>query len=1003
MPSFFSKLKGRDGLAKHKEKYPQVTEAAAKPQWEDAWLRKSVAPNEVQELLRGCVAEIKARGLDIPFLLLPFRPTSDPSAARTFIRHHFEKNLRGEYLAQELRLTEPMVLCSILKWCWCRLPGGVVGWEAYELFRVGEIDSNMARNSFATFIPISVDSDVRQQIIFDFFDLLSAIAAHSKVNGLSGRKLSRLAGWWAFEQADNKSGFEEGYKEWIAAANATSHLFFAYLRSLSPDQAKGLSGMTNLPTSLQKLVLETEYPPKYPANMQTKIFKISMIVDTVSPTPFALLRRASHFQYRDEDKELKKLAEYEDPVKSLADECRRVLKSISSANQLQVSRSKVSAGLNDASWSRFQDLGFGEDYNNEEDDEYDEIGTLKRQRHRPRTILTPKNPMIGRPTTPSWADFLSSGFADQEASAPSALLLPPGISLPPIEVRTPSSSSRDRNELSQLEPGELASIAKFNLDHAFWWAWICSLAVEERPERKAAFGRCALIETVIFGSTWFVLEEKVRGAAQSPHEDINVSEKKHFWGRSKRGKDLNWRKLSVRQPPDASSSRSPIFPTTPHSTFSNSSIGSEPHVRIQAAAAKLQQQQRDDARQPDMQSRGTDQTTATKTSSTMTLQPVVLSEVSPAMRWASKYDKEAIKGNYLKSSSTGRGNGEQMDSTKGLQHENISGDVTNNKISSSTTPTKIPVPNSPASMKDNILRPRIEAAQNISESVSLGNSLPARKNVADIITTRSSVDMEPSSPQTPTSLRRNSSSAGFKKLFGRNKTQNVKGSDHPPQATNGREALERKTRVGSSLVRKLSGIRRRSFTPSEKGDTRLSPSEAVPVSGKRSSVVSNQHDNLEARTSTAQDSISRVNTHEAQEAQEAFSNFDQEGPPDDSSVRVSKDGSPIDNLRNVSLPFSPQDYKEDTSHKHRSPPIDRWAQIRKNAAERASQRQTDLQPKEDQSFQKDIEDKDTSGDESIETRVARIKARVAELTGKMEVGGIPTVTIASPTRLSPRS
>lgn len=46
--------------------------------------------------------------------------------------------MHGEQLAQELRLTEPMVLCSVVKWCWARLPGGVVGWEAYELFRVGE-------------------------------------------------------------------------------------------------------------------------------------------------------------------------------------------------------------------------------------------------------------------------------------------------------------------------------------------------------------------------------------------------------------------------------------------------------------------------------------------------------------------------------------------------------------------------------------------------------------------------------------------------------------------------------------------------------------------------------------------------------------------------------------------------------------------------------------------------------------------------------------------------
>lgn len=109
----------------------------------------------------------------------------------------------------------------------------MVSWEAYELFKVGESgtfclfqnlvewdsngipDSNMARDSFATFIPLSVESDARTKIIFDFFDLLSAIAAHGKTNGLGGRKLSRLAGWWAFEHGDGGSGFEGGYKGWI--------------------------------------------------------------------------------------------------------------------------------------------------------------------------------------------------------------------------------------------------------------------------------------------------------------------------------------------------------------------------------------------------------------------------------------------------------------------------------------------------------------------------------------------------------------------------------------------------------------------------------------------------------------------------------------------------------------------------------------------------------------------------------------------------------------------
>ena len=75
-------------------------------------------------------------------------------------------------------------------------------------------DSNMARDAFATFIPISVESDARTKIIFDFFDLMAAIAAHGKTNGMGGRKLSRLGGWWAFEHADTGSGFEGGYKGW---------------------------------------------------------------------------------------------------------------------------------------------------------------------------------------------------------------------------------------------------------------------------------------------------------------------------------------------------------------------------------------------------------------------------------------------------------------------------------------------------------------------------------------------------------------------------------------------------------------------------------------------------------------------------------------------------------------------------------------------------------------------------------------------------------------------
>ena len=72
----------------------------------------------------------------------------------------------------------------------------------------------MAKNAFEVLVPMSTESDARREIIFDFFDLLAAVAARGKTNGLGGRKLSRYAGWWAFEYTESGKGFDGGYKSW---------------------------------------------------------------------------------------------------------------------------------------------------------------------------------------------------------------------------------------------------------------------------------------------------------------------------------------------------------------------------------------------------------------------------------------------------------------------------------------------------------------------------------------------------------------------------------------------------------------------------------------------------------------------------------------------------------------------------------------------------------------------------------------------------------------------
>ncbi|KAK9416504.1 hypothetical protein SUNI508_01921 [Seiridium unicorne] len=1017
MPSIFSRIRGKDGQGKSKSKKNAgltdlTDQLPSKPRWEDAYTRTTVEPEEISELVRRCTAELKARALDHPFLLLPFRPTSDPSAVRIFIRHFFDGNqaLRGEALAQEIRMTEPMVISGVLKWCWSRLQGGVVGWDAYELFKVGEQDSNLARNAFTTFIPLSVENDARSKIIFDYFDLLSAVAAHGKSNGFGGRKLSRMASWWAFEYKDTGNGFEGGYKFWLSAADATSHLFFAYLRSLAPQPAVG--GISMLPRSLQALLQETEYPPQTPSLMQSSTYRVNMIVDTVSPTPFALLRRANHFQYRESDKALHEFSEYEDPVKALTEECRRVLKAISLANQSQVSSSKHSTGLRDASWSRFEDIGFAGSLEEEDDDD----DAPKNQHIRGlRTTPASGGQLGGRPTTPSWADFLSSGFVDDSPNSPTNVLLPPDKVLPPIDanVRQRSSQShRPRLESNQqLEPGELASINRFDLDDAFWWVWMSSLAPEETPERKAAFGRCAVIETVIRSGRWLIMEETVKGAAAEPDANAYIAEKKGFFSWTRRNKGVSRRKSTGKQALDRNDRLKPGG--TMGAGLSKTSIGPDQQAKIQAAAQQLQarqvQEQKATSGLPERRGRTDAELMKEKTNSVLTLQPVIMKEASPAMKWANKYDKDAIREAYLSSTSAGRGLGQTTMQTNGhAENENVGTngqylpDVPEKSPSllppSTPQPPAIvepeapehstqPVPDSEKSFEDQRDVHPAERAGPTGRNSPLPPPPQERNSVEAARETM--LSPEPSSSpdnKKPKKLHKEEkkTGGGLRKLFSRKNRTSKLPENAPndlnamlaqqPQATaqHGLQPVPSETAIRSPSVSAFA-------TPAEQAED-LTPvqSPAVPEPAYEASVDEN---------------LSRVDTADAHEAHQEFSRFDQ-GPLADQPAFVPDDRASDDNddddddddatpppIARHATSHPPSEPEDEGAPSPSVPMQDRWAQIRKNAADRA--RQSEEQSRGGYSKTTDDDD-NTSGEETIESRVARIKARVAELTGNME-------------------
>ncbi|QPG95962.1 hypothetical protein C2857_002716 [Epichloe festucae Fl1] len=1015
MPGFLSRLKARDGLRKKKNGMQDLTNALPqKPKWDNAYTRASVEPEEVHELLHVCTVELKARGLDIPFLLLPYRPTSDPSAVRTFIRHFHDDSygLRGEALSQELRMTEPMVIAGVVKWCWSRLPGGVVGWDAYELFKIGEGDSRMARDSFKTFIPLSVESGARQRIIFDFFELIAAVAAHGKSNGHGGLQLPRMAAWWAFEQKDTGSGFDGGYKAWIKAADANTHLFFAYLRSLSPEE--GLTGITLLPRSLEKLLNETEYPPTRPASLVSRTNKLVMLVDSVSPTPFALLRRAGHFQYRDSDPALQEFSEYEDPVQALTEECLRVLRAISAANESQVSSVKHSTSLRDASWSRFEDIGFSETVEEEAQAEDSKVPT---QHNQVQTLR--KTPASGagldRPTTPSWADFLSSGFVD-ETQASSNILLPPDKVLPPLgsQVRQQSSQShrpRLESKTMDLQPGELASITVLLLDNAFWWVWMNSLAPEETILRKSAFGRCAIIETKVAGGSWLVMEEMIASTAPEQDEGAYIAEKKGLFSWTRRGKSLARRKSVGRHVSERGDKNA-----TNNFGGSKTSIGPDTQAKVQAKAAQMRAVQENEQHENLLATRRgrMDDSATQKTTSVLTLQPQIAGEASSAMKWVKKYDKGTIKDAYMANSNAGRGvavpysptseYASDASVTTGSGHVGDQKPAVPAKDEMPRTPStinRIPLL-SPVSQAESHEQPPetkgVEAHSSQQETALKLDDVPTALKVEDATVPTAAESHSPNAASLGNSKQNNTEPTKDKKGFRNLLRRKNRSSKAPENASNNMPASIQEKLAAATEPAQHSVAPAVVDSPKPDEITPVAtPTRDSPIASE--AVGTNTEPTLEAPPFESTEppyepsigeSLTPVDTRDAAEAKDAFARFDQ-GPLADQPAFVPEqdddDAAPPPIARH---PIAKQDEEVATSsgepveklNQSAGPGVqDRWAQIRKNAAQRAATRQRDESARPSKNSG---DDDDTSAEETIESRVARIKARVAELTGNME-------------------
>lgn len=765
-----------------------------------------------------------------------------------------------------------------------------------------------------------------------------------------------------------------------------------------------------------------------------------MIVDSVSPTPFALLRRARNFEYRDDDAALQQFSAYDDSINALTDECRRVLECIATVNQ---SVTSPDATTPDPSWSRFEDFGFSGLLDDSASGSNSTSAVASpREFSGLRNGARSKETDFGRPTTPSWADFLSSGFADENNQTSPTTLLLPTQKLPPLgePARVHSSQSHVRNahgSEEDLEPGELASITAFDLDETFWWVWMTSLANEETPDRKAAFGRCTIIETQIPGGKWLVMEEQVKGAAAGPEEGAYIAEKKSKFSFTKRGRLGRRKSTGKKAVPAAKDLYNRAASNTPSST-----IGADQHARIQAAAAKLAQKEREQkaAEQQGQRRARMDEASSIKTNSVLTLQPHLLSEAGPAMKWDKRFgegakDKDALRAQYLGDIHAGKGSKNDLKATANGRSSPLPPEVSNRDLPA-LPKSQIDLPASRSQVWE---APASNASQDVtitpvpwpedsplptpkleSEHKTLAPSVTVDRHPAPkaLVPERKAITPMPSNvrhseektrqlePKKLEKKKKEGGGGGFRKLFARKKTD----GSTPSNANQPRPSEDESQTRALDAARSASRVSHHNQQFQESSPP-VSVEQAEPV--RTHSPSPNQsHVPIEQTQSVMeQPSLPLVPGSaalEQREADRAFSRFDQ-GPMEDMPAFVPEDSddedsaaAPVVHRRPVGQdsrsprPVTPpqqqaaygrDDVSEDSVEvdRHASPTQDRWAQIRKNAAERAARlSEEQIRRSRSQSQSQRTDEGETSGEETIESRVARIKARVAELTGNVD-------------------
>ncbi|KAH3675646.1 hypothetical protein WICMUC_002563 [Wickerhamomyces mucosus] len=307
--------------------------------------------DDVKQLIHIITQELKLKGTKTPLVLLAFRSKASDQKLAKFLGEIFTSSSKPASLATIERAvteTDEYTLVSSLKYLWARLPGNsIIGWEAYESFKNIEIKEKYPKKAFLDFMPQCLSSPSHASIVYDFLDLLVALGASSKENQLSGRKIAKMAGIWAFQglpHSASSSGlsqdnsFSDGLNDWLPAADAMFHLLLSFLRSMLPDE---VNTKLQLPRTLQALLASNSYPPPdltFSSSTLVDVPLVTIRTNSLSKSPIELINKMPKvlifdnqnlFEAKEDYALLKSLCRADDNIlHKLSGESRRIIEAL---------------------------------------------------------------------------------------------------------------------------------------------------------------------------------------------------------------------------------------------------------------------------------------------------------------------------------------------------------------------------------------------------------------------------------------------------------------------------------------------------------------------------------------------------------------------------------------------------------------------------------------------------------------------------------------------------